>query len=65
MISDSVFPGPVYGGYGDAIARGSYTPAGFSTVLGLKDVMLLRMRVPAGLRPRSTAPIYRFRDSSQ
>ena len=25
----------------------------------------LRIRVPAGLRPRSTAPIYRFRDSSQ
>ncbi len=40
MISDSVFPGPVYAGYGDAIARGSYTPAGFSAVLGLKDVML-------------------------
>lgn len=40
MINDSVFPGPVYGGYGDAIARASYTPAGFSTVLGLKDVML-------------------------
>ncbi len=40
MINDSVFPGPVYGGYGDAIARGSYTPAGFSAVLGLKDVML-------------------------
>jgi 3-hydroxyisobutyrate dehydrogenase-like beta-hydroxyacid dehydrogenase len=40
MINDSVFPGPVYGGYGDAIARGSYTPPGFTTVLGLKDVML-------------------------
>jgi 3-hydroxyisobutyrate dehydrogenase-like beta-hydroxyacid dehydrogenase len=40
MINDSVFPGPVYGGYGDAIARSSYTPAGFSAVLGLKDVML-------------------------
>jgi 3-hydroxyisobutyrate dehydrogenase-like beta-hydroxyacid dehydrogenase len=40
MINDSVFPGPVYGGYGDAIARRSYTPPGFSTVLGLKDVML-------------------------
>jgi 3-hydroxyisobutyrate dehydrogenase-like beta-hydroxyacid dehydrogenase len=40
MISDSVFPGPVYGGYGDAIARASYTPPGFTTVLGLKDVML-------------------------
>ena len=40
MINDSIFPGPVYGGYGDAIARGSYRPAGFSTVLGLKDLML-------------------------
>jgi hypothetical protein len=40
MINDSIFPGPVYGGYGDAIARSSYTPPGFTTVLGLKDLML-------------------------
>lgn len=40
MINDSLFPGAVYGGYGDAIARASYTPAGFGAVLGLKDVML-------------------------
>jgi 3-hydroxyisobutyrate dehydrogenase-like beta-hydroxyacid dehydrogenase len=40
MINDSLFPGPVYGGYGDAIARASYTPPGFTTTLGLKDVML-------------------------
>jgi 3-hydroxyisobutyrate dehydrogenase-like beta-hydroxyacid dehydrogenase len=40
MINDSLFPGPVYGGYGDAIAHGRYRPAGFSTVLGLKDLML-------------------------
>lgn len=40
MINDSVFPGPVYRGYGNAIARSSYTPAGFSTALGLKDLML-------------------------
>lgn len=40
MINDSIFPGVIYGGYGDAIARGSYTPPGFTTVLGLKDVML-------------------------
>lgn len=40
MINDSIFPGPVYGGYGNAIARGSYTPPGFTTVLGLKDLML-------------------------
>lgn len=40
MINDSLFPGPIYGGYGDAIARQSYTPPGFTTVLGLKDVLL-------------------------
>jgi 3-hydroxyisobutyrate dehydrogenase-like beta-hydroxyacid dehydrogenase len=40
MINDSIFPGPVYGGYGDAIVRASYTPPGFTTVLGLKDLML-------------------------
>src|SRR5215472_12243447 len=40
MINDSIFPGPIYGGYGDAIARASYRPAEFSTVLGLKDLML-------------------------
>jgi 3-hydroxyisobutyrate dehydrogenase-like beta-hydroxyacid dehydrogenase len=40
MINDSVFPGPIYGGYGDAIARQRYTPPGFTTVLGQKDVLL-------------------------
>jgi len=51
MINDSLFPGPVYGGYGDAIARRSYRPAGFSAVLGLKDVMLaLQAAADAGLR---------------
>jgi 3-hydroxyisobutyrate dehydrogenase-like beta-hydroxyacid dehydrogenase len=50
MINDSVFPGPVYGGYGDAIARASYTPPGFTSVLGLKDVMLaLQAAAEAGV----------------
>ena len=40
MITDSVFPGPVYRGYGDSIATGSYTPPGFTTTLGLKDLDL-------------------------
>jgi 3-hydroxyisobutyrate dehydrogenase-like beta-hydroxyacid dehydrogenase len=51
MINDSIFPGPVYGGYGEAIARHGYRPAGFSTVLGLKDVMLaLQAAGDAGVR---------------
>jgi 3-hydroxyisobutyrate dehydrogenase-like beta-hydroxyacid dehydrogenase len=57
MINDSIFPGPVYGGYGDAIARRSYTPPGFTTVLGLKDVMLaVGAAADAGVRLPS-API--------
>jgi 3-hydroxyisobutyrate dehydrogenase-like beta-hydroxyacid dehydrogenase len=55
MINDSLFPGPIYGGYGDAIAGRRYTPAGFSAVLGLKDVMLAlqaagdaSLRLPSG-----------------
>lgn len=40
MIGDSLFPGPVYSGYGNAIARSSYTPPGFTSVLGHKDLML-------------------------
>ncbi|WP_280446753.1 NAD(P)-dependent oxidoreductase [Nocardia brasiliensis] len=40
MINDSIFPGPVYGGYGDAITTGTYTPPGFTTTLGLKDLNL-------------------------
>lgn len=40
MINDSVFPGPVYRGYGDAIADSAYTPPGFTAMLGLKDLKL-------------------------
>lgn len=40
LINDSLFPGAVYGGYGSAIARSMYTPPGFSTVLGFKDLLL-------------------------
>jgi 3-hydroxyisobutyrate dehydrogenase-like beta-hydroxyacid dehydrogenase len=40
MINDSIFPGPVYGGYGHAIVTSTYSPAGFTSVLGLKDLNL-------------------------
>lgn len=55
LINDSVFPGPVYGGYGRAIATGSYTPPGFTSRLGLKDLRLalgmaedLKVELPTG-----------------
>lgn len=42
LASNSLFPGPVYGGYGEMVAESRYTPAGFSTELGLKDLRLAR-----------------------
>lgn len=42
LANNSLFPGPVYGGYGAAIAESRYLPAGFTTQLGLKDLGLAR-----------------------
>ncbi|MDB6048174.1 MAG: 6-phosphogluconate dehydrogenase NAD-binding protein [Pseudomonas sp.] len=40
LISNSIFPGPVYQGYGALIAERRYEPAAFKASLGLKDVGL-------------------------
>jgi 3-hydroxyisobutyrate dehydrogenase-like beta-hydroxyacid dehydrogenase len=40
IMADSLFPGPVYSGYGALIADRRYQPAGFTTRLGLKDLGL-------------------------
>ncbi|WP_334006990.1 NAD(P)-dependent oxidoreductase [Burkholderia cepacia] len=40
VITGSVFPGPVYEGYGSMIAERRYEPARFKARLGLKDVRL-------------------------
>ena len=40
IITDSMFPGPVYTGYGKAMAERRYQPVGFSTTLGRKDLDL-------------------------
>lgn len=40
LISNSIFPGPVYAGYGKMIAGRNYEPAAFKASLGLKDVGL-------------------------
>lgn len=51
LISGSIFPGPVYQGYGGMIAERRYEPALFKASLGLKDISLAlaaaeRMAVP-------------------
>jgi len=40
IINASVFPGAVYRGYGHAIATSAYTPPGFTSSLGVKDLRL-------------------------
>jgi|SRR6478609_2603292 len=40
LLTSTLFPGPVHSGYGSMIARRAYRPAGFSTVLGRKDLHL-------------------------
>ena len=40
LIGQTLFPGPVYQGYGRVIAESRFEPAGFRARLGLKDVRL-------------------------
>ncbi|MFE9404208.1 NAD(P)-dependent oxidoreductase [Streptomyces sp. NPDC006530] len=40
LLTSTLFPGPVYSGYGSMIAERRYQPAGFTTVLGRKDLHL-------------------------
>lgn len=40
LITSTLFPGPVYTGYGKLITEGRYEPALFKARLGLKDVRL-------------------------
>ncbi|PYC88259.1 oxidoreductase [Streptomyces tateyamensis] len=40
LLTSTLFPGPVYTGYGSMIAERRYQPAGFTTVLGRKDLHL-------------------------
>lgn len=41
LASGTIFPGPVYAGYGALIGERTYEPAAFKAVLGLKDVDLV------------------------
>jgi 3-hydroxyisobutyrate dehydrogenase-like beta-hydroxyacid dehydrogenase len=51
LITDSIFPGPVYQGYGALIAQQRYEPAGFKAALGLKDLRLALAAADAALVP--------------
>ncbi|MFI1379833.1 NAD(P)-dependent oxidoreductase [Embleya sp. NPDC020886] len=40
LLTSTLFPGPVYSSYGALIAERRYRPAGFTTILGRKDLHL-------------------------
>lgn len=59
LISNSVFPGPVYQGYGTLIAENRYEPAAFKASLGLKDVNLALAAAEAVQVPLPMAELVR------
>jgi 3-hydroxyisobutyrate dehydrogenase-like beta-hydroxyacid dehydrogenase len=61
LASHSLFPGPVYEGYGRLIAAGTFEPAGFKARLGLKDVRLALTAAEAVTTPMPFAS--QMRDS--
>jgi 3-hydroxyisobutyrate dehydrogenase-like beta-hydroxyacid dehydrogenase len=59
LLSSTLFPGPVYGGYGAMIAERRYTPPGFTMTLGAKDLGLVEaIAAEAGIELPS-APVLR------
>jgi 3-hydroxyisobutyrate dehydrogenase-like beta-hydroxyacid dehydrogenase len=59
VVTNSVFPGPVYAGYGKLIAQGTYEPAQFKARLGLKDVRLALAAADACSSPMPIASVVR------
>jgi 3-hydroxyisobutyrate dehydrogenase-like beta-hydroxyacid dehydrogenase len=61
MLSSTLFPCPVYQGYGNAIAQMRHTPAGFRLPLGLKDIELVLKTGGEVRAPMPVAAILRDR----
>jgi 3-hydroxyisobutyrate dehydrogenase-like beta-hydroxyacid dehydrogenase len=59
LIGQSLFPGPVYQGYGRLIAEGRFEPAGFKARLGLKDVRLALAAAEAVTTPMPVGSLIR------
>jgi 3-hydroxyisobutyrate dehydrogenase-like beta-hydroxyacid dehydrogenase len=59
LIGQSIFPGPVYQGYGRLIADARFEPAGFKARLGLKDVRLALAAAEAVMTPMPIGSLVR------
>jgi 3-hydroxyisobutyrate dehydrogenase-like beta-hydroxyacid dehydrogenase len=66
LLSDSLFPGPVYAGYGHSIADRRYHPPGFTIDLAYKDLLLaVEIAEKAGLPLPSAASLIHVFDEAQ
>ena len=59
LISNTIFTGPVYSGYGALMAKRTYEPAAFKASLGLKDVNLILAAAEKVAVPMPTAELIR------
>jgi 3-hydroxyisobutyrate dehydrogenase-like beta-hydroxyacid dehydrogenase len=55
ILTNTIFPAPVYKIYGGLIASDTYEPAGFKLTLGLKDVRLAQAAADAAMVPMPLA----------
>ncbi len=61
VLTQTIFPGPVYQNYGGMVARDVYEPAGFKLALGLKDVGLALSAAQSETVPMPIASVVRDR----
>jgi 3-hydroxyisobutyrate dehydrogenase-like beta-hydroxyacid dehydrogenase len=59
LLSNTLFGGVVYQGYGNLIAKREYLPAGFTLDLGLKDLSLAESAAEANGSSLPSAPVLR------
>ena len=61
MLTQTLFPCPVYQAYGKRIAENNYEPAGFRLALGLKDINLVLQAAGSSPMPMPLASLLRDR----
>jgi 3-hydroxyisobutyrate dehydrogenase-like beta-hydroxyacid dehydrogenase len=57
VITNTIFPAPVYKIYGGLVASDNFEPAGFKLTLGLKDVRLAQAAADAAMVPMPIAGV--------
>ena len=61
IVNTALFNSPLYAGYGAAVAKGQFEPAGFKLHLGFKDLRLVQQAAEAAAVPMPLAGVLRDR----